>query len=178
MVARLMAFDKNEDGKLTKDELPERMQSLLARADENEDGALTKEELLKLAEREGAFGGPGPGGPGGREGGPGPGGPGGGPGEFVTRFLEQNDANKDGKLSGDEIPERMRQNLARIDTNKDGEVDRAELEAMARNFGQGRGEGGPRGPGEGGPRRQGGPGDAPGGEGGRPPRPQRPAGDE
>src|SRR5262249_52114855 len=49
MIERLMAFDKNKDGKITKDELPERMQGLIARGDTNKDGALDKDEIKKLA---------------------------------------------------------------------------------------------------------------------------------
>jgi hypothetical protein len=88
IVERLMAFDKNKDGKLTKDELPERMQDLIAKGDTNNDGALDRDEIRKLATvlaRDGfafGFGGPGGGfGPGprggfgpGLKGGPRPGG--------------------------------------------------------------------------------------------------------
>jgi hypothetical protein len=49
IVERFMAYDKNKDGKITKDELPERLQSLIARGDTNKDGALDKAELQKLA---------------------------------------------------------------------------------------------------------------------------------
>jgi hypothetical protein len=49
IVERLMAFDKNKDGKVTKDELPERMQDLIAKGDTNKDGALDKAEIEKLA---------------------------------------------------------------------------------------------------------------------------------
>jgi hypothetical protein len=49
VVARLMAFDKNKDGKLTKDELPERMHHLIELGDTNKDGALDKDEIKKLA---------------------------------------------------------------------------------------------------------------------------------
>jgi EF hand len=48
-VARLMAFDKNKDGKITKDELPERMQFLIDLGDTNKDGALDRDEIKKLA---------------------------------------------------------------------------------------------------------------------------------
>jgi Spy/CpxP family protein refolding chaperone len=99
----MMAFDKNKDGKLTKEEITDpRLVRLFDQADTNKDGTVTKEELLALAAKLDAeipavgrggprgggpdgFGGPGggpdgfggPGGPGG--GGPGgPGGPGGG----------------------------------------------------------------------------------------------------
>lgn len=76
IVERIMSLDKNGDGKITKDELPERMQFLIELGDTNKDGALDKEEIKKLAakfEKEGlptGFGGPGA--PGGRgAGGPG-----------------------------------------------------------------------------------------------------------
>ena len=48
-VARLMAFDKNKDGKITRDELPERMQFLIDLGDTNKDGALDVDEIKKLA---------------------------------------------------------------------------------------------------------------------------------
>jgi hypothetical protein len=87
-VTRLLAFDKNEDGKLTKEELnDERLGRLFDRADGNHDGVVTKEELTTLIARESATVGGGRGGPRGAGGGPDdPGGPGGrgpgGPGGF------------------------------------------------------------------------------------------------
>jgi hypothetical protein len=76
MVEHLMSFDKNKDGKLTKDELPERMHDLIAKGDTNKDGALDKEEIKKLAADlakdrpllAGGLGGGFPPGPGGRGG--------------------------------------------------------------------------------------------------------------
>lgn len=50
MVKRLMAFDKNGDGRLGKDELSGRMQSLITRADKNGDGYADEKELTQLAE--------------------------------------------------------------------------------------------------------------------------------
>src|SRR5207247_171536 len=95
-VARYLSLDANKDGKLTKDEVPERMQGFFTRADADGDGIVTKEELTKMAEQQaggsgrGGFtgsrgAGPASGGPGGAgvPGGGGPGGPGrGGPGGF------------------------------------------------------------------------------------------------
>jgi hypothetical protein len=49
VVERIMAFDKNKDGKVTKDELPERMHDLIAKGDTNKDGALDRDEIQKLA---------------------------------------------------------------------------------------------------------------------------------
>ena len=68
IVARMMAFDKNKDGKLTRDEITDpRLLRLFDRADANHDGVVTKEELTDLAKkmvaesgsRGGGFGGPG-----------------------------------------------------------------------------------------------------------------------
>src|SRR5207248_10144956 len=78
-VARMMAFDKNKDGKLTRDEITdERLLRPFDRADTNKDGVVTKEELTALAAQLAAEAPA----PGGRPGGFGPGGPGGfgGPG--------------------------------------------------------------------------------------------------
>ena len=49
VVARLMSFDRNKDGKVTVDELSERMQGLVARGDRGGDGALDAEEVRALA---------------------------------------------------------------------------------------------------------------------------------
>lgn len=102
MVARMLSLDANKDGKLTKDEIPERMQNIITRADADKDGTVTKEELTKMVQEQGAAGGRG--GPGGFGGG---GGGGGGfgppnPEAFVERAL-QFDADKDGKLSKEEL---------------------------------------------------------------------------
>jgi hypothetical protein len=48
IVERIMSFDKNKDGKVTKDELPERMQFLVELGDTNKDGALDRDEIKKL----------------------------------------------------------------------------------------------------------------------------------
>ena len=65
VIEHLLSFDKNKDGKLTKDELPERMQELIARGDTNKDGALDREEIKKLAAELARDGSPRAGGPGG-----------------------------------------------------------------------------------------------------------------
>jgi hypothetical protein len=64
VVERIMAFDRNGDGKVTRDELPERMHHLIELGDLNRDGALDREEIRKLAARmvaaPGGFGAGGP----------------------------------------------------------------------------------------------------------------------
>jgi len=54
LVDQLMTFDKNKDGKLDREELPERMAGILDRADANKDGLVDREELTKLAEQQAA----------------------------------------------------------------------------------------------------------------------------
>jgi hypothetical protein len=51
VVERIMSFDKNKDGKVTKDELPERMHYLF---EHSKGGALDKDEIRKLAIKLGA----------------------------------------------------------------------------------------------------------------------------
>ena len=48
---RLKESDKNKDGKLTKDELPESMRGFFSRLDRDSDGEVSKEELAALRER-------------------------------------------------------------------------------------------------------------------------------
>lgn len=55
IVERIMSYDKNGDGKVTVDELPERMQHLVAMGDTNKDGALDRDEVRKLADTLEAF---------------------------------------------------------------------------------------------------------------------------
>jgi hypothetical protein len=97
LVSRMMAFDKNKDGKLIKSEVTdERLHRLFDRADSDKNGSVTKAELTALAEREQVDdrGVPPGGGPGGPPGfgpppGGGPGGPPPRPGEILPRMLQQ-----------------------------------------------------------------------------------------
>ena len=45
MITRLMSHDANKDGKLSADELPEKMAKIMARADNNNDSSLDSDEL-------------------------------------------------------------------------------------------------------------------------------------
>lgn len=122
--SRLLAFDKNDNGKIEKDELPDRMQRVLDRVDKNKDDVIDESELnaLKSTATEDSRGGAsgrrgrngaqnerrrrgregGDGGPGGMRGGP----PGGGGG--MDRMIEhafEFDKDGDGKLTREELME-------------------------------------------------------------------------
>lgn len=62
------------------------------------------------------------------------------PAEMAARMFTR-DANGDGKLSPDEVPDRIRDQFAVIDSNHDGAIDRAEMTAAMSQFS--RGSGGP-----------------------------------
>lgn len=116
MVKTLMAFDKNGDGKLSKSELPERMQGLFARGDKDGDGLLTAAELQALA--------------------PAPSGPPQGPGRRMDPLFSALDTDKDGVLSADEI-KNAPVALKTLDKNGDGQLSADEIRPP---FGGPRGE--------------------------------------
>lgn len=131
MMPLMKALDADQDGTISAAEIQNASKALAA-LDKNNDGSLSPEELRPdLSQVAAAAGRPGQPGAPGRPAQPGAGGA---PSrEMMARMFEMRDMDKDGKLSGDEIPERMRQNLERMDTNGDGGIDKAELEqAMAR----------------------------------------------
>ncbi|MFM7866455.1 MAG: hypothetical protein ACKPHU_19785, partial [Planctomycetaceae bacterium] len=125
----LAAIDKNGDGELSEEEIDGAIIALKT-LDRNKDRRLDASELRPNmpAMMGGMMGGGGfpPGGPEGGRGGNNQG----GPGAMLERMLAM-DANGDGKLSGDELPERMKPMLERSDANKDGFLDREELQSMA-----------------------------------------------
>lgn len=151
LVARLLAFDANKDGRLSKDEVPERMQGIFERADANKDGFLTKEELqaASASQQPRRMEGGGP------------------PMDLLFRAIDKNgdgtlskeeiagaaealqalDKNGDGQLTADEVRPQMRggrggnpqEMVSRMfdenDKNHDGKLSKAEMpERMAEMF--------------------------------------------
>ena len=140
-------IDRDGDGKVVLDDVPEerreRFARLLERGDKDGDEALTLEEFTQ------AFPGGGPRGPNAgkgraRQGRPDP-----------SRFFDRLDANGDGKVTLDEVPQRAREGIERLmkRADKDGDeaLSRDELSAMRRRGGPP--EGRPGGPPEGRPGR-------------------------
>src|SRR5205823_950860 len=122
---------KNKDGKLTKAEVPERLQGIFARADENKDGVLTADEIKKAAAAQ-----PQPTAAGrgerGREGEPGRGGPPGPPRRDA--LFAALDKDGDGALSADEIAAAPA-SLKTLDANGDGILTIEEVFAGGRGRG-------------------------------------------
>ncbi len=161
MVSRLMALDKNHDGKLAKDEVEGRLQAIFERADADKDGFATKEEIEKLAGSSAERAGPQAGGLG--EGGRGPGGP--GPGGEGRGGEGRGGPSGEGRggFGGPPSPEQFVNRAFEFDADKDGKLSKEELTKMFSEVGPmggGRGEGRPG-----------------GGERGPGARPSRPAGD-
>ena len=110
-VQRLMSLDRNGDGVLSKDEVPERMQGLFARTDTNNDGKITPDEIRASAKAQN-----GPNGRAQRSG-------------DATRMdpvLNAIDTDHDGVLSAAEIAAAPTA-LKAIDKDGDGELSSAEL---------------------------------------------------
>lgn len=113
-----MQADKNSDGKISKEEAPERMKANFERVDGNGDGFLDETELKAIARRL-------------MDASNRPDGPQAGAAGMI-RALLQADKNGDGKLSKDEAPERLQAAFEKLDANGDGQLDEKELAEMAK----------------------------------------------
>lgn len=163
-------MDTNGDGKITLDEVPEPakrfVEGMLERAGKGKDGSLTREDFLRMAQnaRPGA-GQPGQSGQ--------PSGAGRPPFGNSEELFKRWDANGDGKVTLDEVPEQARQFVERMleaaGKGKDGSLTLDDLRKAGERFRAATGQGDT-------PRR---PGDAtnpPRGEGDRPQDGRRPEG--
>lgn len=100
----LSRLDKNGDGKISKDEAPDRMKENFDRLDANKDGFIGLDEFGRGAPGLGGrpaaapLGNPGPG----------------GEGRFAEEIFTKHDANSDGKLTKDEIPEGQKETFQKM----------------------------------------------------------------
>ena len=168
----MAALDADKDGIISSEEIDNAVAALKS-VDKNNDGKITEEEMRPSFP--GRDGGPGrpagqPGEGRGREGAEGPGregaegrgregaegrgregaegrgregaeGRGGNPEEMLSRVMQM-DKNGDGKLAMDEVGERLQSMITRADADKDGFATREELVAMMAARGDGGREGG------------------------------------
>ena len=152
MMPVLAALDADKNGVISKSEI-NNAAAALRKLDKNGDGELDAEEMRPSRPEGGRSRGGAPeGGPGGERGERG--GRSSGAGGMMDRLMSQ-DKNEDGKLSKDEVDERMLPMFDRLDSNSDGSIDKSEIEAAAARMGGSRGgRGGPGGNQEGGQRPQ------------------------
>jgi len=108
----LKRADKNGDGNISKDEVPEEAWARLGRLDTNKDDTVTKEEFAAAR-----------GGMKGKAGRPGDSAQRGGPEAIFGKF----DENSDGKLSSSEVPDEMWAKVSKADTDADGLVSKEEM---------------------------------------------------
>lgn len=119
LLAALMTFDKNKDGKLSKAEIPERQQGILDRGDTDKNGVLDAAELRKLTADQAAAPpvpptprGPGRGGFGGLD--------------LASTAL---DTDHNGEISAEEIANAAT-SLKTLDKNNDGTITEDEVRPM------------------------------------------------
>jgi hypothetical protein len=116
----IKALDSDGDGKLSATEIANASKALLS-LDANGDGALSQEEFAPkldgtremIADRIGDGAGP----------------------EMLGKMFDRFDRNRNGKLEGDEIPEKVKANLSRVDHDGDGSLSKAEMEKVSDRFG-------------------------------------------
>jgi Ca2+-binding EF-hand superfamily protein len=122
------ALDKDENGELSAEEIAAAPVALLT-LDKNGDGKLSTEEVRPVMQPRGDT-----------------------PAQTAHRIFESFDKNTDGKITADELPERMKAMIEKNDANKDGAVTEEELATQIQKDSPP-----PAPPGERGPRPEGGP---------------------
>ncbi|MFM2094130.1 MAG: hypothetical protein RIS70_1254 [Planctomycetota bacterium] len=134
-------LDRDGDGVLTREEVGDEnarmLQRLVRRGDKNQDGKLGRDEFLAAVKETAEQNDPNN-----------PPRPDARPDQNPDRrpppqqIIRQFDKDGDGKLSKDEVPERMRENMERIDTDRDGFVTVEELQSAFRAMARSRNEAG------------------------------------
>lgn len=120
-VKRLMEMDRDSNGSLSKDEVPERMQGMFERGDANKDGALSEDEIRKMAAAQSGDPGRGE-----RKG-----------GMPMDRVFAAVDTDRDGTISAVEIRSAAA-SLAKLDANGNGSLEETEVRPAFGPGGRGR----------------------------------------
>jgi Ca2+-binding EF-hand superfamily protein len=115
--AFLKKYDKNRDGFVTKEELPDFLAKNFERSDRNGDGKLDRTEITALLNTLRVMLTPPP-----------------EVEKIVEKLLAAFDTDKDGKISKAEARGKVADNFAAFDLNKDGFLDRGELRVVAAQF--------------------------------------------
>jgi len=116
-------MDKDGNGVLSKNEVPERMQAHFDKLDADGNGGITREELVTaMKNRPGQ--GAGPGGKGKPEGARG------GEGMKPEGLLKRLDADGNGSISKNEAPENMQARFDKMDADGNGSIDLNEIKTM------------------------------------------------
>ena len=150
MIAKLFErVDVDKNGSISQAEAPQRMKQRFAQMDSNKDKSISKAEFeAAFAKMRGGRGQQGNGqgrGKGGQKGGPEGRQGRGGPQMDPAKLIERLDANKDGMISVDEAPERMKKSFDRLDADSSGTITADELkngmEKMRQRGGKGKAKG-------------------------------------
>ena len=123
MLPVMIALDTNKDGVLSEQEINNASKALLS-LDKNNNRKIDAEELRPTFPSMGQGAGNN-----------GPAGAGPFAQQMLDRVFRQSDKDGDGKLSADEVPERMSQAFDRGDTNGDGLLEKSEVEELFTSFG-------------------------------------------
>lgn len=128
MLPLMKVLDTDQDGTLSTTEIANASKTLM-QLDKNGDGVISAEEMRPdpSTMANGLAGnGPGANGP--------------FNGQMMGKLFEARDKNGDGKLTGDEIPERMQDKLKMIDKDGDGSITKAEFATAAARMEDGAGK--------------------------------------
>ena len=116
-------LDANQDGKVSRQEIPAGRKEMLGKVDANRDGSIDREELrIAMAKRSKQKGPEAKGSKQGR-------------GKVVAKIAEaimQLDGNSDGRLDADEVAPRLKSKFSDLDKNGDGYLDKREVKQQVK----------------------------------------------